>query len=154
MAKEDRADIETEDEIIEGEVLEEEGETTSVIGGKGNGQRKLTSEEIVSLQEFELAKKIPGYGSLFRVPKKYIHEACRLPNDMAAFAFAARDMQQATLDLSGARIDSAWDVFKYAYMGYTIGIEGKGRDDQIALQHLTIEEKEAAARGGLLDENP
>ena len=140
MAKDKREEIEEEE-------LDSEEESAELMS-KGNGHQEMSDAEISAFQRRELAKKIPGYGNLFHVDNEYLHESARL-SKQAIFGFAARDMQQEVLNPK--RVLSAWDIFKFRFMGYTISEDGKGRDESITLHHLTTEEKEAAAQGGLYD---
>jgi len=128
----------------------EESSLPENSSGNGNNEMSVTQMEL--FEKREMAKRIPGYGHLFHVDDDWLPESVRLTKAME-FAFAARDMQQATilLDPKNPRKQSAWDIFKNKFMRYTISDEGKGRDDAIALHHLTTEEKEAAAQGGLVD---
>ncbi len=135
--------VKKEEEEIE-EEIEEEEET----GTRDNGHKEMTAAEEAAFEKKELAKAVPGWGHLFHVDPENLHEASRL-NQQAIFGFAARDMQQAVLDPN--RTMSAWDIFKFGFMGYMISLDGEGRTEAIALHHLSTEEKEAAVQGGLYD---
>jgi hypothetical protein len=135
-----RREEETEEELEE--------ESTEQVDTRGNGHQEMSDAEVAAFQKRELSKKIPGFGNLFHVDNEFLHESARL-SKQAIFGFAARDMQQEVLNPQ--RTLSAWDIFKFRFMGYTISEDGKGRDESITLHHLTTEEKEAATQGGLYD---
>lgn len=168
MAKERKKRIEYAEDVVDVDAIreeveneEEELEEDRDIEGNGNctgvhtlpadqsdGHHEMTSEEIDAFERRELAKKVPGFGHLFHVDEEYLSEACRLPKQ-AILGFAARDMQQGVLD--SKRKKSAWDLFKFPYMRYTISEDGKGRDEDLTALHITDDERQAAAQGGLHD---
>lgn len=141
-------EIENPTEELEEPEEQEESEDISLDRSNNNGHQEMSDAQLDVFERRELAKKIPGYGHLFHVAPENLHESARLSKQMI-FGFAARDMQQSVL--APTRTLSAWDVFKFSFMGYTISDEGKGRDEAITMHHLTTEEKEAAAQGGLYD---
>ena len=140
--------LDIEDSDIEEPEEQEESEEPSLNKDRANSHGEMSDEKMAIFEKREMSKKIPGYGHLFHVDTENLHESARLSKQMT-FGFATRDMQQGVLNPK--RTESAWDIFKFAFMGYTISEDGKGRDEAIALHHLTTEEKEAAAQGGLVD---
>jgi hypothetical protein len=153
--EEETEELEEVEEVEEVESEEAESEETeetiippSRAVAKSNGQGEMSEAQLKAFERRELAKKVPGYGHLFHVEEEYLPESCRIPK-AACFAFAARDMQQGMIDLK--RVKSAWDLFKNPFMRYTIAEDGKGREEDIQVLHITDEERQAASSGGLHD---
>ena len=165
MAKKQEKKIEYAEDVVDvdeirkqsdnGEELEEdnigeqaEADDNTLPADQGGDHGEMSQSEQDAIERRELARHIPGYGHLFHVQEENLAESTRL-SKQAIFGFAARDMQQGVLNPK--RTKSAWDIFKFSLMRYEISEEGKGRDESITLHHLTTEEKEAAAQGGLHD---
>lgn len=133
------------DKAIEDELTIEERE---------EAQRKAEEEEELNRMREEADEaKIPGSGYLFNVKAKHLPEATRL-NEREIFTFAVGNVQDYVLrrtDYKDAREcqRSVYEEFRDGVFRLKIALNGKGRDENVAVRQVDAEEKANAARGAM-----